>query len=289
MRITGWLFSLVAALCASGCRASSPLTGPATGAGGAPVEQTPCDPLAPQSVTVGDVIGVGQADDGTLYVAAANGVFVSRAGTLFRQHVTGTGQSGSNEYVFTVQPLNEDGGGSYNLLANTQGGAATAMALGPSGSRAFLGQTDAGVTGLAVVPPTTIGGMPVVNTPNVISYIGDVAGGAVIVVTVPMDVDPSAKFQGRSVFYGPPDAVVQREIVDFQQSLSGNGSITFLVGTTNETLTFGFVQTPDGGPLGTFALLRLTPKGGAPVPVTLRAPTPASLPSDLVFSCSGTM
>ena len=98
MRIAGWLFSLLAALGASGCRASSPLTGPATGAGGgAPVEQTPCDPLAPQSVTVGDVLGVGQAADGSLYVAAANGVFVSRAGTLFRQHVTGTGQSGSND------------------------------------------------------------------------------------------------------------------------------------------------------------------------------------------------
>ena len=64
---------------------------------------------------------------------------------------------------------------------------ATGVALGPSGSRAFLGQTDAGVTGLAVVPPSTIAGMSVVNTPNVISYIGDVAGGAVIVGTVPMD------------------------------------------------------------------------------------------------------
>ena len=41
--------------------------------------------------------------------------------------------------------------------------------------------------------------------------------------------------------------------------------MTFLVGTTNETLTFGIVQTPDGGPLGTFALMTLTPKGGAPV------------------------
>ncbi|MES1206736.1 MAG: hypothetical protein ABUS79_12440 [Pseudomonadota bacterium] len=276
MRIAARLLSLLAAV--AGCRGSSQLTGS--------VQQTPCDPLAPQPITLGSVIGVGQSADGTLYVAAANGVFVSRSGTLFRQHVAGTGQMGSNEYVFTIQPLDQDGGGSYNLLVESQGGTATAVALGPSGSRAFLGQIDTGVTTLSVVPPSTVAGMPVVNTPNVISYIGDVADGNVVVVTVPMDPAPSPQFKGQSIFYGPPGALAQRTIVQFQETHSGNGSLTFAAGSTSETLTFGNVQTPDGGPLGTFELMTLTAEGSAPLAVTLRQPTPKSLPADLVFSCS---
>ena len=150
MRIAGCLFWLAAAVAASGCRGSSSLTGATTGTGGAgAVDQTPCDPLAPQPVTIGKILGVGQAADGTLYVAAVNGVFVSHGGTLFRQHVAGTGQSGSTNYLFSVQPADQDGGSSYNLLVNMQGEAATGAALGPSGSRAFLGQTDAGVTTLS--------------------------------------------------------------------------------------------------------------------------------------------
>ncbi len=288
MRTVGCLSLLLTFIAGGGCTGSSHLNGPVTGTGGTGAAgQTPCDPMAPQPITVGKVIGIGQSTDGTLYVAAANGVFVSRAGTLVRQHVTGTGQMGSNEYLFTVQPPPGDGGASYDLLVSTDGANATGVALGPSGSRAFLGQTDAGVTALAVVAPSAVEGMLVVNTPNVISYVADVAGGAVLVETVPADPNPSARFGGRSIYYGPPNALAQRPIDQFQQTHSGNGSLTFAVGGTPYTLTFGNVQTADGGPLGTFQLMTLTPQGGPPASVTLRSPTPAAPPADLVFSCFG--
>ena len=61
--------------------------------------------------------------------------------------------------------------------------------------------------------------------------------------------------------------------------------MTFLVGNTPYVLAFGMVQGPDAGPFGTFALEGLTPQGGAQIAVTLRSPTPTSLPSNLSFAC----
>jgi hypothetical protein len=79
--------------------------------------------------------------------------------------------------------------------------------------------------------------------------------------------------------------VAQRTVTDFQQTLSGNGSLTFQVDGTSHTLAFGMVDSPDAGPLGTFALLGLTPAGGAQLATTLRSPTPTELPSNLSFTC----
>lgn len=50
-------------------------------------------------------------------------------------------------------------------------------------------------------------------------------------------------------------------------------------------LAFGMVGAPDAGPFGVFALEGLTPQGGAQMAVTLRSPTPASVPSGLSFTC----
>lgn len=59
-------------------------------------------------------------------------------------------------------------------------------------------------------------------------------------------------------------------------------------GTTPLTLkassTFGEVPSPDAGPLGTFALLGLTPQGSAALTVTLRASTLTMLPPALSFA-----
>jgi len=114
------------------------------------------------------VVGVGKDAAGTLYVDAANGVFVSGGGKLLRQHVTGTGQSGNNEFLFTFEPPGDDGSGARNLLVETAGSPADAMGLGPAGSKAFLDQSPPGVTMLTLVAPATVAGMATVNTPNVI-------------------------------------------------------------------------------------------------------------------------
>lgn len=248
--------------------------------------QTGCDPLAPGPITLGAIVGVGQDAAGTFYVDAANGIFISLGGQLVRQHVTGTGQSGS-QYLFTIEVPTADAAAAMNLLVDTQGSTATAMALGPAGSKAFLGQSDAGVTSLSLVTASAVSGLPVVNTPNQISYVGIASNQNVIVATVPQNENPGAKYGGLSIFYGPPRAVAQRTITDFQQSLSGNGTVTFLVGGVPYVLAFGMVQGPDAGPLGTFALLSLTPQGSAPLGVTLQPSTPSSLPfGDLLFLCA---
>ena len=78
----------------------------------------------------------------------------------------------------------------------------------------------------------------------------------------------------------------QRTIVSFEQSLSGNGTLTFQVGSVPYVLVFGNVPSADAGPFGTFALMSLTPQGGAPMSATLRTPTPASPPPELSFTCS---
>ncbi len=240
-------------------------------------------------------MGVGQDTDGTLYVDAANGIFISAGGTLVRQHVLGTGQSGANEFIFTFGSLTADAGSSErDLLVETTGkttaSTASAMALGPGGARTFLDQSPAGVTTLMLVDPATVSGLAVLNTPNVISYLGDAANGNVVLATVPQSADPTpasggVSDGGLSIFYGPPDDVEERVITAFGESLSGNGAVTFLVGNTSYVLAFGMVQGADAGPFGVFTLEGLTPAGGAEIPVTLRSPTPSLLPAELSFRC----
>jgi hypothetical protein len=262
---------------AAGCQKSTPLT---------VATNVPCDPLAAKPISLGAIVGVGQDAAGTLYVDAANGIFVSQSGQLIRQRLTGTGQSGSDQFLFSIEPPTADAGAlAVNLLVQTDGTTAVAMALGPAGSKAFLGQTDM-ATSLSLVAASTVSGMPIVNTPDVISYVADVENGDVLMVTVPMNEDPAAANGGQSVFYGPPGQVAERTIVSFQQSLSNTGTLTFQVDGVPTTLAFGTVATPGGSPLGTFTLNSLTPQGGAPMSITLRAPTPTSTPPELSFTCS---
>jgi hypothetical protein len=117
--------------------------------------ESACDPLTPKPITLGTIIGVGQDAAGTLYVDSANGIFVSGNVELSRQYVNGTGQSGSTEFIFTFESPGSDASSARTLLVETQGSTASAMALGPAGSRAFLGQSDAGVTSLTLVDPAT--------------------------------------------------------------------------------------------------------------------------------------
>jgi hypothetical protein len=261
-----------------------------TSHGGAPGDAggaaTPCDPLAAKPIALGTVVGVGRDASGVLYVDSAHGVFLSDANNaLIRQHVFGGGSSGTTEFLFTFASPSADISTARNLLVETSGTTATAMALGPTNSKAFLSQSPAGTTPLMLVDPSIVSRMPVVNTPNTIDYVADVANGDVILATVPMNEDETSSNGGLAIFYGPPGRVAQRPITDFQETLSGNGTVTFLVDGTPYVLQFGEIPAPDAGPFGEFALLGLTPMGSAPMNVTLRAPTPAAAPSGLSFAC----
>ena len=74
--------------------------------GSSPSASTPCDPLAPPPTSLSNLLGVGQDDQGTLYVADlpaeidAPRVFVGpAAGALVRQELFGSGSTGSGEYT----------------------------------------------------------------------------------------------------------------------------------------------------------------------------------------------
>jgi hypothetical protein len=270
---------------ASSADAGGAGSGGATDAGNAGL--APCDPLAGKPIELGTIIGVG-ADLSTLYVDSSNGVFVSNASNeLIRQHVVGTGSSGKTEFLFTFVPPGSDLSLARNLLVEVSGAVATAMALGQPNSKAFLNQAPAGTTSLTLMPASATAGMAVVNTPNVIYYLADVANGDILLATVPMNDDGTAPNGGLAIFYGSSTApIAQRPITSFEQSLSGNGTLTFLCdGETSCTLQFGNVSAPDAGPFGVFALQGLTPQGGATLGVTLRSPTPTTLPAELSFLC----
>jgi hypothetical protein len=273
----------------SGGRGTGGSTWTNVGQGGSAIDgaatESACDPLAPKPITLGAIVGVGQDTTGTLYVDSANGIFVSENGELIRQRVTGSGESGSNDFIFTFEFPGGDASSARNLLVDTQGSIASAMALGPAGSKSFLGQSDAGVMSLTLVDSATVSRMTVVNTPNLIEYVGDVANGDVVLATTPLNEESSSTDGGLSIFYGPPSLVSQRTITAFEESLSGNGAVTFVVGNTPYVLTFGQVQGPDAGPLGTFALEGLNTGGDAGIAVTLRSPTPTVLPPGLSFTC----
>jgi hypothetical protein len=234
------------------------------------------------------IVGVGQDGSGTLYVDSANGIFVSENGELIRQYVSDTGQSGPTEFIFTFESPGSDASSARNLLVDTQGSTASAMALGPAGSMAFLGQSDAGVTSLTLVAAATVSALTVVNTTNMIDYVGDVANGDVVLATVPSSYDFTSNYGGLAVFYGPPNAVAQRTITDFWQALNSyDGALTFLVDRTPYVLSIGTVPSPDAGPQssGTLTLEGLMPEGGTQMAVTLRSPTPSELPPGLLFTC----
>ena len=61
--------------------------GTSSSSGGSAGQGVPCDPTAAGPITPGAIVGVGQDIDGTLYVDAANGVFVRAGGALIRQHL----------------------------------------------------------------------------------------------------------------------------------------------------------------------------------------------------------
>lgn len=79
------------------------------------------------------------------------------------------------EYTLTFEAPDSDSAGAEALLLDVQGGTASQMALGPGGSKAFLGDADAGVTPLTLVDVSAVAGMTIVNLPGIVEYLGDLS------------------------------------------------------------------------------------------------------------------
>lgn len=282
-----WRISLSVVALALGVVAcsSSSSSGGSTSSGSGP-----CDPLAAPATSLTGVLGVGQDGSGTLYVADSPAgsteprVFVSVGGKLVRQHVAGSGATGSGkgetaaEYTLTFEPAGADFSAARALLLAMQGGTASQMALGPADSKSFIG--GPGETPLKVVGDGTVAGMPIVNLPNIVDDVADVSDGTAIVITSPFDLNSSADFH---LFYGKPSAMQERTIVAFDQDASGDGGaiIKFTVGSATYTMSIAGEPDPDAGAAPTAGTLDT---GTQQLTFTLRMPTPTTL-SGFSFAC----
>jgi hypothetical protein len=253
---------------------------------------TPCDPSQPPSTTLATLLGIGQSSTGLMYVADQSPtagtllrVFVSDGGALLRKHVAGSGQSGASEYgILFTDPAGYYApaeAGAQSLFVETEGGAATAMALGPPQPKAFLDDPGVVATPLALLAPTAVAGLAIVNLPNVVAYVADVADGSALVVTAPMDDADASHWR---VYYGSPASMVEGAVVNTEQSFSGALDITFQVDSSTFEVQFPVVFGPDAGPLGAFGPGTLTLGDGGILTATLRDPTPTTLVG-FTFEC----
>jgi hypothetical protein len=279
--------AFIAAL--SACNKTSNET-PADGA--TSVTENTCDPLGRTPITLGAIVGVAQDTAGTLYVDSANGIFVSANGELIRQVVLSSAPSGTNELTFQFESPGEPAS-DRDLIVDTQGSTASAMALSP----AFVRYDGGAPTPLTIVDPSTVSGLTVVNyASNVIAFVGDVANGDVLLATVPLNddaasgdggMDGGVEDGGLAIFYGPQGAVAQRTITAFENSPNGDSTtytVTFLVGDAPYVLVFGTDVKPDASSLA-YTVAGLTLHLGDQIAVTLRSPTPTADPPRLSFTC----
>jgi hypothetical protein len=259
-----------------------------------PPAETHCDPLATHPTTLATILGVGKDQGGTLYVADQGGiasepsivrVFVENAGSLVRQDVIGSGSLGSSEDIETFE--SPDGSTPPRDLAiQIASGTATSMTLGPEGAaKSGVEGIDAGAaTALTLVDASAVQGMPAIDLPGAVSYVADATDGEAIVVTAPLENDQGgAAFH---LFYGTPQAMVERRIVSFDQSLSGYPTIGFTVGSQTYVMAISSVPS-DGGLLEAPGPVTIVTGDGGSVTFTLRLPTPTTL-AGFTFACLGT-
>ena len=90
-------------------------------------------------------------------------MFVSNGDTLYRKHVIGAGQSGATRYSFTFEAADSDGSDARDLLLSAVTGKPTGMALAGPVGKLVLDDSGAGTTPLALVDPSAVLGMAVVN------------------------------------------------------------------------------------------------------------------------------
>ena len=257
-----------------------------------------CDPLATHPTTLATILGVGEDQVGTIYVADQGAflsepsvvrVFVASGGALIRQYVIGSGslfQDGNTEDIETFESA--DGAvPPRDLMIMLTGGAATSMTLGPESSGKLASEgLDSGITTpLSLVDASTVYGIPAVDLPGAVQYVADGADGSAIVVTAPLENDVGSS--GFRLFYGAPNGMIERSIVSFDQSMSGYPTIGFSVDSETYVMAIASAPPPDGGLFPSPGPVTLTTGTGGSITFTLRLPTPVNL-DGFTFSCLGT-
>ena len=263
--------------------AASPFKEQPTDGGSAEASLVACDPLAAkaQPIMLGAITAVGQAADGTLYVAAgiqgkdsSDEVFVSSAGMLQRQRELGAGGIGGGADADLTLSF-EQGSSDNRLVIKRRGGVTVGMALANDENRTFFDDLSSAATQLTVVATSRIDGLPVQNLPGetVLEYATHVSDGSQLVVTRPRDdwTDKSVR-----IFYGRDGTLSERAFGPAGFSRSSSTWLDFWV---------------DGAEYNAL----LTSQFSAPGPSTLTTPagvltitqddTTKGLPAGLTFLC----
>lgn len=213
-----------------------------------------CDPFGAHEapIELRSILGVGRDAAGTIYLADRadtlddhgedDHVFISANGELVRRRVTGGGGGGNasgEHWMFGVEePF------------------VTLQIVVPTGMPMRMGVVDGEAQGyfeigevgeeLEVLDEAAIADMPLRNLPGeiVLEYAGRLDDGRLIVVTRPRDSDG---YDDHRAFFGPPDALEERDVLDFGRELDG-GTTTIEIDVDGNIMTAYFPAARHGLP-----------------------------------------
>jgi len=192
------------------------------------VGDTPCEPLqaqiTPESLV--SVRGVGEADDGTLYViddvGAESRAYVSDGAVLVRHRVSGSGESSEGDtttLVLTVQAAPEPLTLGHE---DSPAGVRMAVAVGLDEPR-DLDEVIAAGEELSVLAPSVVAGMEAEFRREVeLEYYARIDADAHVIIVRPRD---DWDYDDFRLFLGPTSELTEREVHQVQRARDG-GSTT---------------------------------------------------------------
>lgn len=216
-----WVFALAAPGCIGGQTGSESKHTDPLG------KTEPCDPLAPQAepIALGEILGIGRAADGILYVAdegeddSGMRAFVSAGDTLVRQRVSGTGSS--HDASRDLFQLLVEGTPGFRLVIERRQ-EQTRMARAEGGSRVMeFDELGAEAELLEVLSEEALDGLALRNLPGdvTVEYFARDESGKLLLVLLPVD-DVDFETDVR-LFYGSASALIERKITAFERQRDG--------------------------------------------------------------------
>lgn len=191
-------------------------------------ELTSCQPLAAETsaIELGNVIGAGQAADGTVYVIDRNGSdlrgFVSEGGELYRQRVSGTGEVNGADGETTVISLNELSPPlTLEVVTATGGSTRMGVAEGALKSKTFvIGEEGEELTLLSA---DDVAALALHNYPAEIlaEYVANVEDEKLLVVLRPRDFTSYDEFR---VFFGTPERLEECPVQNVTRAHDGGST-----------------------------------------------------------------
>ena len=192
-----------------------------------------CDPLkveTSQELSLATVVGAGSDVDGTLYVLDEDRgelrAFISTAGELYRQRVSGSGQQNTEDGRLDIVSLLEgDEPLSLEVATAVDGTQRVGIFRGELATKTFV----IGEQGeeLAALDADAVNGLVVHDYPArvVVEYAATLSDERRLVVIRPRDFRAYEEFR---VFFGPTEHLTERELLELSRARDGGStSIAF--------------------------------------------------------------